>query len=217
MDAIGGSVWPFSQFRTVQALTPSRSATFCWVRSSSSRRFSKCSPKVWGSKSFSFLEASFRAQVLEMLVAEGAIPETLAAMLRGWWHSGFSVHNDVRIRGYDGAGRTKLAQYMLRAPLPLEKMTYDTRSGIVIYRSRMHSGLKRNFQLMPGAEWLALLCRHIPDRFEHLVRYVGWYSNRVRARRAAATAVGQVMQHPEYPRNRHARQSVVGVADQEGL
>ncbi len=26
---------------------------------------------------------------------------------------------------------------------------------------------------MPGAEWLALLCKHIPDRYEHLVRYVG--------------------------------------------
>jgi hypothetical protein len=30
----------------------------------------------------------------------------------------------------------------------------------------MHLGLKRNFQLMPGAEWLELLCRHIPDRYE---------------------------------------------------
>jgi hypothetical protein len=44
----------------------------------------------------------------------------------------------------------------------------------------MHLGLKRNFQVMPGAQWLELLCRHIPDRYEHLVRYVGWYSNRAR-------------------------------------
>ena len=29
---------------------------------------------------------------------------------------------------------------------------------------------------MPGAQWLELLCHHISDRFEHLVRYVGWYS-----------------------------------------
>jgi len=48
----------------------------------------------------------------------------------------------------------------------------------------MHAGLKRNFQLMPGAEWLKLLCRHIPDRYEHLVRYVSWYSNRARGERA---------------------------------
>ena len=30
------------------------------------------------------------------------------------------------------------------------------------------------------------LCRHIPDRYEHLVRYVGWYSNRARGGRAKA-------------------------------
>ncbi len=37
---------------------------------------------------------------------------------------------------------------------------------------------------MSGAEWLEPLCRHIPDRYEHLVRYVGWYSNRARGERA---------------------------------
>ena len=50
----------------------------------------------------------------------------------------------------------------------------------------MDAGLKRNFQVMPGAEWLELLCKHIPDRYEHLVRYVGWYSNRARGERAKA-------------------------------
>ena len=29
-----------------------------------------------------------------------------------------------------------------------------------------------------------MLCKHIPDRYEHLVRYVGWYSNRARGERA---------------------------------
>jgi hypothetical protein len=33
---------------------------------------------------------------------------------------------------------------------------------------------------MPGAEWLELLCKRIPDRYEHLVRYCGCYSNRSR-------------------------------------
>jgi hypothetical protein len=64
------------------------------------------------------------------------------------------------------------------------------KTGMVTYRSHMHKSLKRNFQLMPSAQWLAVLCRHIPDRFEHLVRYVGWYSNRARGerRRRAGTS-----------------------------
>jgi hypothetical protein len=45
---------------------------------------------------------------------------------------------------------------MLRAPMALEKMAHDTGTGtgtgIVIYRSKMRLGLKRNFQAMPGAE-----------------------------------------------------------------
>ena len=52
----------------------------------------------------------------------------------------------------------------------------------------MHLGLKRNFQVMPGAQWLELLCKHIPDRYEQLVRYVGWYSSRSRAARKAKGA-----------------------------
>ncbi len=47
-------------------------------------------------------------------------------------------------------------------------MAYDAQTGTVIDRSNMHLGLKRNFQVMPGAQWLELLCRHIPDRYEHL-------------------------------------------------
>ena len=40
------------------------------------------------------------------------------------------------------------------------------RGGTVLYRSRLHATLKRNCQVMPGADWLALLCKHIPDRHE---------------------------------------------------
>lgn len=59
----------------------------------------------------------------------------------------------------------------------------------MIYRSKMHSGLKRNFQVMAGAEWLELLCKHIPERYEQWVRYCGWYSSRSRGARTAKTAV----------------------------
>jgi hypothetical protein len=54
MDSIGGSVWSFSQFRTVQGLTPSRLAACFWLSLSSSLRFLTCSPEVCGSKSVSF-------------------------------------------------------------------------------------------------------------------------------------------------------------------
>ena len=165
------------------------------------------------------LEGGFRSEVLKLLVAEGAIGERLSASLLAWRHSGFSVHNGVRVPAGDIEDRKKLAQYMLRAPLSLEKMTYLPDAGMVVYRSHMHKGLKRNFQLMPGAQWLELLCRHIPDRFEHLVRYVGWYSTRVRGDRPRKAVPGAAVQahapcqgFPTYQPGERWRRMSAGVA-----
>jgi hypothetical protein len=36
---------------------------------------------------------------------------------------------------------------------------------------------------MPALKWLRLLMNHIPDKYEHLVRYYGYYSNRSRGAR----------------------------------
>lgn len=41
---------------------------------------------------------------------------------------------------------------------------------------------------MPALKWLRLLLNHIPDRYEHLVRYYGYYSNRSRGARRQAEA-----------------------------
>ena len=121
-----------------------------------------------------------RRAVLGLLVGREAIDRALAGQMLSWRHSGFSVHNRVRVAAGDAEGRKSLAGYMLRAPFSLEKMSYDAARGAVIYRSRLHATLKRNFQAMPGVEWLELLCKHIPDRNEHLVRYYGRYSSRAR-------------------------------------
>jgi hypothetical protein len=108
------------------------------------------------------LAEGFRHGALEFLAQNGAISEGLYAKLLGWRYSGFSAHNQVRVAEGDAEGRKRLAGYMLRAPMALEKMRYDAHTGTVIYRSKMHAGLKRNFQVMPGAAWLELLLRHVP-------------------------------------------------------
>lgn len=72
---------------------------------------------------------------------------------------------------------------MIRCPFALEKMRYDKKSGMVIHRSRLHATLKRNYQLMPALKWLRMLMNHIPDKYQHLVRYYGYYPNRSRGAR----------------------------------
>ena len=88
----------------------------------------------------------------DLLRREGLVSVALAQKMLAWRHTGFSAHNAVRVGSRDASGRRRLAQYMLRAPFSLEKMSYDPAPCMVIYRSRMHKTLKRNFQIMHGAE-----------------------------------------------------------------
>jgi hypothetical protein len=91
------------------------------------------------------LERLFRHRVLRMLLGERRIDEAVIRTLLGWWHSRFSLHNEVRIGPHDDDGRRAVAEYILRAPFSQEKMRYHPRTGTVIYRSKMHPVRKRNF------------------------------------------------------------------------
>jgi len=87
------------------------------------------------------LVEGFRRAVLEFLVRQQGLSEELRGRMLGWRYSGFSAHNQVRVTAGDPEGRKKLAGFMLRAPMSLEKMRYDAETGTVIYRSKMHLGL----------------------------------------------------------------------------
>ena len=65
-------------------------------------------------------------------------------------------------------------------------MPYHAKTGTIIYLSKMHPVLKRNFEIFSGCDWLATLTAHIPNAGEHLVRYYGWYSNVNRGTRRKA-------------------------------
>jgi hypothetical protein len=123
------------------------------------------------------LEHLFRHRVLQMLLRERRIDEPIIRKLLGWRHSGFSLHNAVRIGSDDNEGRRALSEYILRSPFSQEKLRYQATTGSVIYLSKMHPVLKRNFEVFSASDWLAALTAHIPNAGKHLVRYYGWYSN----------------------------------------
>ena len=50
-------------------------------------------------------------------------------------NSGFSVHNSVTVGPDDVAGTERLARYLLRPPLSLERMSLDA-DGSVLYRRK---------------------------------------------------------------------------------
>jgi hypothetical protein len=90
----------------------------------------------------------------------------LVERLLSWKNSGFSIHNQVKIKSWDHQGRESLAQYILRSPFSLEKMTYQQQSKTVLYRSKMNPVLKKNFAVFPVLDWIATLTTHIPNTYE---------------------------------------------------
>ena len=117
------------------------------------------------------LEHLFRHCVRRMLLRERRIDKVVIRTLLGWRHSGFSLHNAVRIGAADTDGRRAVAEYIPRSPFALEKLRYQARTGTIIYHSTMHPVLKRNVAVFSAGDWLAALTAHIPNAGEHLVRY----------------------------------------------
>ena len=129
------------------------------------------------------LEELFRARTIAFLVGEGLLPPARARMLLSWKHSGFCVHCSTRVQSYQKDDLERLAQYIIRNPFSVEKMHPDSDNGTIIYRSGMNPKIKRNFEIFTPCDFIAAITQHIPDKNFQLVRYYGWYSNKMRGQR----------------------------------
>lgn len=144
------------------------------------------------------LEGLFRARVITFLVDKGLLPPARANMLRSWVHSGFNVHRSRRVQPHEREDMQRLAQYIMRNPFSLEKMQFNKpdeggfrltaepdvqADGCVIYRSGMNPKIHRNFEIFTPCDFIAAITQHIPDKSFQLVRYIGWYSNKMRGQR----------------------------------
>jgi len=92
----------------------------------------------------------------------GLIAQPFAETLLCWKHSGFSVDNSVRLDAGDHKARQALAQYVSRAPLSLQKVTYDPAGGKVLYHTAYNPYLKYNTTLWSAPDFIAALTQFIP-------------------------------------------------------
>ena len=123
------------------------------------------------------LEEAFQYEVLKMLKKEGKINDAIIENMRSWHHSGFNVYIGDRIEPDDKAGLGNLARYIIRACFSQERMVYvpaeKSSDGIakVIYTSKDRK-IRKVFNAL---DWLARLVTHVPGRYEHTVRYYGYF------------------------------------------
>jgi hypothetical protein len=113
------------------------------------------------------LEAIFRHKVFCMLIARGKISREMIAMLSTWRHSGFNVFCGNRIQPKEKEVMETLARYIIRASFSQERMQYLADEGTVIYSAKDDKDRK----VFDAPEWLAVMCSHVPNREEQMVRY----------------------------------------------
>jgi hypothetical protein len=95
---------------------------------------------------FKPLEELFRAKVINLLVEERLLPVERVQVLYSWKHSGFNVHAGDHVPREAKADLEDLAQYILRDPFSVEKMTLESPGDIVIYRSRLNAKICRRLE-----------------------------------------------------------------------
>ena len=106
------------------------------------------------------------------------------------------MHNRVRVEPEDGRAVERLARYIMRPPISLERIRWSGDSEVLYRPKACHDGRARQpgdpAETFDPAEFLARVIMHIPEPRRHLVRYYGAFSNvsRGKRRRQAEATIG---------------------------
>jgi hypothetical protein len=149
-------------------------------------------------------ELLFRHKVVRLLQGEGLLSEERTELMLSWRHTGFSVHNQVRVEPEDPAAVERLARYILRPPFSLERMRWSGEGEVGYRRKGGHDGgpaePREVVETFDAMDFLARVIMHVPEPRKHLVRYYGAYSNVSRGkRRRQIEATGNVSGVAEVP------------------
>jgi len=71
---------------------------------------------------------------MRFLRDEGLLSEERAELLLSWRRSGFSVHNSVTASAADQGGLERLARYLMRPPLSLDRLYLNRETQSATYR-----------------------------------------------------------------------------------
>jgi hypothetical protein len=110
----------------------------------------------------------FRHRFLHALREAKLISPGKLADLLSWKHSGFHIHDggEKPVPAHDSAGRKRLAEYLLRHPFSLQKITWNATTQTVIYHSKRHYNTKRNFEIFKAPDFIAAILRFRKGSFE---------------------------------------------------
>jgi hypothetical protein len=123
--------------------------------------------------------------VLRFLRREDLLSQERLELLLSWRHSGFSVHNDVRLPAGDTKALEALVRYMVRPAVSLARLVLQPDGDEVLYfpKPAGHDSIVAGPERVDALEFVARVLAQIPEPRKHVVRYYGYYSNVARGKR----------------------------------
>ncbi|MBN1984432.1 MAG: transposase [Chitinivibrionales bacterium] len=156
----------------------------------------------------------WKEKVFSLLLAEEKITPDVVESMRGWKHSGFSVDSSVCIEKADTDALRRVAQYIARSPMSLSRVVALTEDGSLIYRAthshclpfplpadeELSAGSPRNFADFFSFRVFSRIhgaYSSILNKYQHMVHYYGYYSNKKRGLRLKKDTAAQASPHSE--------------------
>ncbi len=113
----------------------------------------------------------FRLELLKLMVKSKVLSPDVADNLMSWGHSGFHVYATEPFDPSDTQTLTNRLAYAYRLPAPLNRLSFN--NGMVTVEAR-----KQTLTLTP-VDFIAKLTLHIPNRYQNVRRYAGFYSSNI--------------------------------------
>ena len=122
-------------------------------------------------------ELLFRHKVFKLLKNNGLLSEERIELLMSWRHTGFSVDNSITVYPSDEKGLERLARYMIRSPVNLQRLHYLPQTEQVLYPTKKGHD-QEDSEIIDSMEFLARVLMHVPDLNKPYIHHYGIYSNR---------------------------------------
>lgn len=142
------------------------------------RKFKVC--KYWDVR---VIAEIFRYELILSMVKKKVLAPEVADNLLSWRHSGFNVHATAPFDPSDAQLLENRLAYAFRPPVALNRLSYDGETMTVITSKR------KELSLTP-LDFLAKLTLHIPNRYQNIRRYAGFYASNIQRGVRAAREKG---------------------------
>jgi hypothetical protein len=143
-------------------------------------------------------ELLFRHKIFQLLKTQGLLSDERIELLLSWRHTGFSVDNSVTVYPSDEQGLERLARYMIRSPVSLQRLNYIPETQQVLYQSNKGHD-QEDSDVIDSMEFLARVLMHVPDLNKAYIRNYGIYSNRSQLKPRKDSTFAEATQNEDPP------------------